>query len=208
MESKKVSFKSKICFVDRTAYSKLKKVNKIGFWHDTPNILRADEFYSEGIKTCTGGGIINAKKEAEGFHFWDDKTNKRNFPQIVNSLFRFVKEPERALLLGSKELDGSPYSIEQFQNFKKIFKERIKNVTLFEQHKFENAQTHYHYNADTDTWTLFSEYQKNPNGRYLRVKNLQRLKECFKNISVADGDRLFIGKNEITPKDAPELFYN
>lgn len=206
MENSSVSFTSNIHFVDRIAYNKIKKRNSIGFWHDVPNILKADEFYSEGIKTCTGGGIVIPFKEAEGFHFWDDMTNKKKFPDIVNSLFRFVKNPQRALLVGSKKLDDSPYSIEQFERFKKVFTERIKNVSLFERHRYENSQTHYIYSLNDDTWTLFSEYQKGKNIRYNQVKNLKALKECFENISIADDDRLFINNKEITKADAPELF--
>lgn len=206
MENSSVSFTSNIHFVDRIAYNKIKKRNSIGFWHDVPNILKADEFYSEGIKTCTGGGIVIPFKEAEGFHFWDDMTNKKKFPDIVNSLFRFVKNPQRALLVGSKKLDDSPYSIEQFERFKKVFTEWIKNVSLFERHRYENSQTHYIYSLNDDTWTLFSEYQKGKNIRYNQVKNLKALKECFENISIADGDRLFINNKEITRADAPELF--
>lgn len=206
MENSSVSFTSNICFVDRIAYNKIKKRNSIGFWHTVPNILKADEFYSEGIKTCTGGGVVIPFKEAEGFHFWDDMTNKKKFPDIVNSLFRFVKNPQRALLVGSKNLDDSPYSIEQFERFKKVFTERIKNVSLFERHRYENAQTHYIYSLNDDTWTLFSEYQKGKNIRYNQVKNLKALKECFENIFIADGDRLFINNKEITKADAPELF--
>lgn len=206
MENSSVSFTSNIHFVDRIAYNKIKKKNSIGFWHDVPNILKADEFYSEGIKTCTGGGIVIPFKEAEGFHFWDDMTNKKKFPDIVNSLFRFVKNPQRALLVGSKKLDDSPYSIEQFERFKKVFTERIKNVSLFERHRYENSQTHYIYSLNDDTWTLFSEYQKGKNIRYNQVKSLKALKECFENISIADGDRLFINNKEITRADAPELF--
>lgn len=206
MDKKSITFTSRIQFVDRITYSKLHKKNRIGFWHDVPNILKADEFYSEGIRTCTGGGIVDPLKEAEGFHFWDDMTNKKKFPQIINSLFRFVKNPQRAILIGSKDIDGNPYSIEQFERLKKIFIDRIKNVSLFERHRYDNSQTHYHYSVDTDTWTLFSEYQKRPNGRYIQVKNLKTLQECFNNILIADGDKLFVGGKEITLKDCPEIF--
>lgn len=206
MNKKSITFTSSIRFVNRNVYSKLPKKNRIGFWHDVPNIIKADEFYSEGIKTCTGGGLVKPFKEAEGFHFWDDLTNKKKFPQIINSLFRFVKNPQQGLLVGSKELDVSPYSIEQFERLKKIFLERVKNVSLFERHRYENSQTHYHYSLDTDTWTLFSEYRKSDNSQYIQVKDLEKLKDCYENISIARTDRLFIGNDEITPEDAPELF--
>ncbi len=208
MNNTNISFKSNIRFIDRNTYNKLKKVNYITFWHDAPNILKAKEFYSEGIKTCTAGGVINSQQEAAGFHILDDKINKKNFNTIITSLFESIKKPNRALLIGSKELKDDVYSIEQFKKFKQIFQKKIKNVSFFEQHMFENSQTHYHYDSRTDTWTLFSEYQKKPNGNHFQIKNLNRLKECFKNISIAEGDKLFICNKEITTKEAPEIFNN
>lgn len=154
MENNSVAFTSKIIFVDRKAYNALKKCNYIYFYHDKPNILKANEFYSEGIRTCTGGGLINPHIEAEGFHLWDDKTNTKKFPEIVNSLFRFVKKPQRGLLVGSKKLDDAPYSIPQFAKLKEALSQRVKKLTLFQQHKFANSETHYHYSLENDTWTL------------------------------------------------------
>lgn len=69
MENSSVSFTSNICFVDRIAYNKIKKRNSIGFWHTVPNILKADEFYSEGIKTCTGGGVVILLRRLKGSIF-------------------------------------------------------------------------------------------------------------------------------------------
>ncbi len=208
MDKKSVSFTSNINFVDRLTYCHLPKKNKIGFWHNVPNILKADQFYSEEIRTCTGGGLVVPFKEAEGFHFWDDNTNKKNFLNIANSLFRFVKNPERGLLIGSKTGENYPYSIEQFERFKKIFFARVKNISLFERHRYANSQTHYHYSLDKDTWTLFSEYRKSEKGPYIQVKDLKTLRECFCGISIADGDKLFIRGKEISSKDVPELFQN
>ena len=206
MQNNSISFTSKIRFVDRHIYKIMDKKNFIDFIHSKPNILKADEFYSEEIRTCTGGGLVNPYKEAEGFHFWDDYTNKKNFPHLVNSLFRFVKNPERGLLIGSKELEIFPYSVEQFNRFKKVFLERVKNVTIFQQHTFPYAETHYHYSLADDTWTLCSHYRNEKDLNYKTIKSLDALKKCFKNISIAEGDRLFIGKKEILPTDAPEIF--
>lgn len=201
-----ISFTSKIRFVDRTAFAMLKKNNLIDYTHQSSNILKADEFYSPGIRTCTGGGLVNPLVEAEGFHFWDDMVNAKKFPQLINSLFRFVKDPERGLLVGSKELKGSVYSIPQFQNFKKAFLERVKNVSLFEQHVFENSGTDYHYSLKDDIWTLCTTYIKNDDSRLNSVRTIGQLLKCFKNISIADGDRLFVGKKEVLPSEYPELF--
>ncbi|MBS5802863.1 MAG: hypothetical protein KIC80_07615 [Brachyspira sp.] len=208
MKNNSVSFTSKIQFVDRQCFSMLKKKNYIGYRHNELNILKAPEFYSTEIRTCTGGGLVTPNVEAEGFHFWDDLTNKKKFNILVNSMFRFVKNPERGILLGSKELNNvqSKYSVEQFQNFKKVFMEKVKNITLFEQHRNANSQTHYHYNLDTDTWTLCSSFMVPGSGKVKYITKLNDLRECFVNISIADGDRLFIGKKKIKFSDAPDIF--
>lgn len=206
MENNSLSFGSKIRFVDRQVYKMLEKKNYIDYHHNRPNILKAGEFFSEEIRTCTGGGLVNPGSEALGFHLWDDLTNKKNFPIIINNLFRFVRNPERALLVGSKELYDAPYSLEQFQKIKKIFLERIKNVSIFEEHQFPNSETHYHYSLDKDTWTLCTSYQDYDDLCYKSVRNLDMLKKCFGKISIAQGDQLFIGKKEILASDAPEIF--
>ena len=139
MNNNSISFTSKIRFVDRPVYAMMEKSNLIGFRHNVPNILKDKTFYSEEIRTCTGGGLVNPFKEAEGFHFWDDRTNKKKFPELVNSLFRFVRNPQNALIVGSKELPNNPYSIEQFGRFKNLFLERFKNVSIFQTQKFRNA---------------------------------------------------------------------
>lgn len=206
MNNNSITFKSKIKFVDLPAYRKMEKKNYIDFLHNKPNILKAKEFYTLNIRTCTGGGLVNPHVEAEGFHLWDDIINNKKFPDIVNSLFRYVKNPERGLLIGSKDLEGNPYSISQFTRLKKVFLERVKDVSLFQKHKYENSESHYSYSVKDDTWTICSCFRRGENLRMQTVRCLKDLKECFETISIAKGDRLFIGKNEITPKDCPEIF--
>ena len=206
MTNDSISFTSKIRFVDRPVYKMLKKNHFIDFRHDRPNILKSGEFYSEDIRTCTGGGLVNPGCESEGFHFWDDMTNKKKFPELVNSLFRFVRNPQNALLVGSKDLKGNPYSLEQFARIKKVFLERVKNVSLFQQHKFLNSETHYHYSLDTDTWTLCTSFQEKNGGKLKFIKKPEDFLKAFDSVSIADGDRLFVGKKEVLPFEYPELF--
>lgn len=201
-----ISFTSNIRFVDRFNFAKIKQGTRIGYRHNEINILKAPEFYSEEIRTCTGGGLVNPQKEALGFHLWDDMTNKKEFDKIINSLFRFVKEPERALLVGSKELEKSPLSIEQFEKIKKIFLERIKNVTYFEKHKFSDSETNYFYNAQNDTWVLCSIYRKPNSLQTKTIKNVEDLQNCFEKIRIAKGDKLIIEGKEITKEKYPQLF--
>ena len=204
--SSSIAFTSNIRFVDHPVFSMMKKSNYIDFSHLRSNILKAEEFYSAEIRTCTGGGLVNPLVEAEGFHFWDDLKNKKKFPQLINMLFNFVKEPKRGLLLGSKNLKSNQYSIEQFENFKKIFLERVKNVSIFQQHKFTNSETAFHYSVPTDTWTLCSSYRVDGDLQKKFVRMPEDLLTVFEKVSIADGDRLFMGKKEVLASDYPELF--
>ena len=206
MKNNSISFTSKIRFVERPVYAMMEKHNLIGFRHNEPNILKDKTFYSEEIRTCTGGGLVNPFKEAEGFHFWDDLMNKKDFNFLVNCLFRFVKSPEHGLLVGGKDLKNSPFSMEQFLRFKNVFLERVKNVSYFQKHRYISSETHYHYSLENDTWTLCSSFYDRDNGKYITVKKLEDLLKCFEQISIAEGDRLYLGKKEIKPADAPEIF--
>lgn len=201
-----IAFTSNIRFVEHHVFSRMNKQNFIDYSHIRPNILKADEFYSTEIRTCTGGGLVKPFVEAEGFHFWDDLKNKKRFPKLVNMLFHFVREPQRGLLLGSKDLKSNPYSIEQFENLKKVFLDRVKFVSFFQKHKFTNSETAYHYSVPADTWTLCTSYTDPINKQRKFVKKPEDLFNVFENVSIADGDRLFMGKKEVLPSEYPELF--
>ena len=207
MQNNNVSFTSKIQFVPWNTFSKMNKKNEILYFHDTPNILKADEFYSLNIRTCSGGGVTRPSTcEGEGFHFWDDKITQRKVNDNVISLIRFVKNPERALILGGKRLEGNPLSVPLFNKFRNLIAERVKNLTVFGVHRFEDSQTHYHFDTKNDVWTICSEYRKGPDSPQRSVNSLGTLRNAFETISIAPGDRLFVGKKEILPEDAPDIF--
>jgi len=204
-----VSFTSNIRFV---SYGKFRRIS-----HGTPNIrfelgerniVKADKFHSYDIRTCTGGGLVDPYVEAEGFHLLDDIANRNNFAEIIDKMFNYVKAPQRGLLIGSKDLGRGLCSIAQFQDLKKVFLQRVRNISIFEQHKYTSSESHYHYSLDTDTWTICSRYWETKHKKFLPhdVKSVEGLKDFFKKVSIAEGDRLFIGKQEVLPQDYPELF--
>ena len=201
-----VSFKSRINFVDRATFNKLKNGIKILYKHDVPNIIKDKTFYSEEIRTCTGGGLVKPFVEADGFHLMDDVLNFNNLHDILVYLFRYVKDAERGLLLGSKELGSRPYSVRIFEKIKKAFMTRLPNVSIFEGHTYSQAQTHFSYSLKDDMWTICSEYRPLNTQELLPVKSLPELKKVYREVSIADGDSLFINGNEITPDMAPEIF--
>lgn len=202
---KNISFTSKINFVNYAAFTKSnQKGYNIGFRHDVPNIMKDRDFYTMGVRTCTGGGLVIPYREAEGFHFWDDLTNKKNFNEIVNKLFRFVKNPERGLLVGSKNLDTNQYSIPQFKKLKKVFQERLDHLTCFEEHQHRSSETNLSYSLDTDTWTINTRYWENKNPH--TVKDINSLLAAFKHVKIAKGDRLFFNGKQVDLKLYPEIF--
>lgn len=201
-----VSFTSNIKFVDPYHFLKIRKGDRIGYKHNEVNILKSPMFYSEEIRTCTGGGLVTPQIEAEGFHFWDDLKNKKNFNLIINSLFRFIKNPQQALLIGSKDLNSNPLSTEQFQKIKQIFLERVPNITIFEKHRFRNSESHYHYNLKDDTWTICTTYTHPEDIKRQSIKNIKDLKNCFEHIQISSKDKLYINNTEIIPHDYPEIF--
>ena len=201
-----ISFKSNIIFIPTLKFAN--NHNKgiyIGYQHNVPNIIKAGNFFSESIRTCTGGGIINNSKEAIGFHLWDDKINKKKFQDLVIKMFRYIKNPQRGLLIGGKNLSTNPYSLEQFTKFKNEFEKRIPFVTIFEKHKHQKSESHFAYSTNNDTW-LISTIYVTKDGSLQQIKSVNDLKEAFERIKIAKGDRLFIGKKEINKTNYPELF--
>lgn len=201
-----ISFKSNIEFITEKEFNKNKdKGYYISYQHTHPNILKANKFFSLEIRTCTGGGIIDENGDAIGFHIWDDKVNMKKFHDIIVKMFQYIAKPERGLLLGSKELKSNPYSLKLFKNFKDEFQKRISNISIFEKHKNLNSETHFAYSQKDDTWLICTSIVTKDKS-LKNIKNVNDLKEAFETIKIADGDRLFIGKKEITEKDCPDFF--
>ena len=205
--NKKISFSSRINFVDYEKFAANHCIGDyIGYRHNVPNIIKTPKFYTCQIRTCTGGGLVTPGQESEGFHLWDDLTNTKNFKEILNKLFRYIKNPERALLIGSKNLEQFPYSALQYQNLKKEFLNRVKNVTLFEEHRHKSAETHFQYSLNDDVWTIYSRFWQDNKPGPKTVNNLKNLMDAFRNIQIAKGDSLYFNGKKIKPANCPEIF--
>ena len=132
-----VSFTSKFIFVNRKTFDnlakgayvdfhpddtytefdmkKIRELQKI-FGNDVKNprldVLKADEFYTDTVRTCTAGGVVDTKTgEAAGFHIFDCLRNSEQIDNILDNIFGRVKNPDRALIVGSKNLNGSNFSL-------------------------------------------------------------------------------------------------
>lgn len=193
-----ISFTSNIRFVP-TELKRLKlKGKEIGFLPEEQNCIKAPEFLTYAIRTCTGGGLVNPHKDAIGFHYLDASFS--NFFHINKFIKKLGKEvqPERGLLVGAKEAfyQGFIFSTRNFKSFKKGLLKFTNNISIFECHKYPFSETDFHYSLKDDTWTLSHSFV-NEKGEVDFVKSLEDLKKCYKKIQIADGDRLFIGDKEI-----------
>lgn len=205
--SREISFKSKIQFVNREQFRKI--VQKSARWkknnidHNSNYIKYGMNFHTTKIRTCTAGGFIIPQKKSCGFHILNSDFFNKKLDWIFQNTF-FNIQPERALLIGSKKYDGVKYSLENFKKIKEIVTSKVKDVSIFECHRFPLSESNFHYSASKDTWTILGQY--NYKGKDIQVTTLKDLKRLYKKITIAKGDRLFINGVEISPKDCPQIF--
>lgn len=205
--SREISFKSKIQFVDREQFKKI--VQKSARWkksnidHNSNYMKYGMNFHTTKIRTCTAGGFIIPQKKSCGFHILNSAFFNEKLDWIFQNTF-FNIQPERALLIGSKKYDGVKYSLENFKKIKEIVTSKVKDVSIFECHRFPYSESNFHYSASKDTWTILGQY--NYKGKDIQVTTLKDLKRLYKKITIAKGDRLFINGTEILPKNCPRIF--
>ncbi len=173
----------------------LKKIREaereIGSKIDRPrvDVVKADEFNTETVRTCTAGGVVDTENgEAAGFHAYDSLFNLEHVDDFLDNLFWRVKNPDRAFLIGSKELRGSMYSRPIFQKLYDGIAKRVPNVTVIREHVFPYSETDIHYAVKNDTWTIHSMYKPLTDYREYDVKSKEDLNKCFKEIKLANGD--------------------
>lgn len=195
-----ITFTQNIKFVDYSTLNNLlrqNKVKKIGFQLTDPLYVKGDLFGTEGIKTCSGGILTDGKSNAVGIHWLDDIENYLQINKFCDYTYKAAEKPTTGLLVGSKYLDARKYSVCMFRQIVKYFSEKIKNLTVFEEHISPNGfgYTSFLYDLKTNTTTLYTEFCGSS------VENLKDLKHCFRKITIADNDRLFIGDKEISKEE-------
>ena len=163
--------------------------------HPRVDVVKADEFNTETVRTCTAGGVVDTKNgEAAGFHGYDSLFNLEHVDDFLDNLFWRVKNPDRAFLIGSKTLRGSVYSCPFFQKLYEGLKERVPNITVIREHVLPYSETDFHYGVKNDTWTIHSMYKPLTDYREYDIKSREELDKCFKEIRLANGDILTFGE--------------
>jgi len=210
MKTDRISFTSKINFVDGKTFEKFYRGKYIDFrpennfsnpqkfhwpWFKKSlrnDIIKADEFYTDNVRTCTAGGVIDSNTgQCAGFHIYDSYDNAVDADKLLEAIFTLVPNPERAMILGSKRLSFANYSLPVFEEILEGLKSKIKNITIFREHIFPYSETHFHYSLKKDTWTIRSLFRYPTDLMYDReVLDSKALHECFKEIKIANNDKL------------------
>ena len=214
-----ISFTSRINFVDRKAFDGFRKGDYVDFRanndltaidlltlravekltggeikHPRLDVLKSDEFYTEEVRTCSAGGVVDTKTgEAVGFHIYDSFDNSERVQDVLENIFGRVKNPDRALILGSKNLKFSTYSIPIFRELYEGIAKRVPNVTIFREHTLPFSESNMHYSLKNDTWTIQSMYRPLTGIKEFDVSSQDELNKCFKEIRIANGDVVTFG---------------
>lgn len=222
MTADKISFTSRINFVDSKSFEKFRHGAYVDFkkiYQPTKHelwdyefarafggeikkfprfdVVKSDEFYTDEVRTCSAGGVIDFKTgQCAGFHFYDNLENSQQTDDMLDAIFKLVPNPDRALLLGSKKLKFSIYSISIFDKILEGLNKRIKNITVFREHIFPYSESDLHYSLKDDTWTIRSMFRPLTDYKEYDILSKETLEKSFKEIKLADGDCItFSDKN-------------
>lgn len=202
-----ISFKSKINIVtSQKVFDSLQKGKYIHYYTDRTHndIVKAADFYTVNIKTCTGGGLVSRKeKTAVGFHLWD---KIENLGKAIETIKTNIISPSNGLLIGAKKRHIAEDSVPNFEKLKNSLSEICDNMSFFKTFKNQFSKADFAYCKEQDCWNIrLSTYDEKTQKR-LPVRSLKSLLEFFDEIFIAPSDTLFINGKQITPKDAPQIF--
>ena len=199
-----IAFTSRINFVNAKTFENFRCGTYIDFRKGSeivtptfprPDIYKTDEFFTDEIRTCTAGGVIDSKNgQCLGFHIYDNLTNEENVGNIIENIFKLIPNPDKALLLGSKKLACAKYSPTIFQKIYKGLSSGIKNITVFKEHIFPISESSLHYSLKNDTWTIHSMYRGFLNLKEQDLISESELQKCFKEIILSPDDTIHFDK--------------
>lgn len=197
-----ISFTSNINFVSprqfRKAVYKCGEYIPFENYHEGKFSSLTQTFYTEDIRTCSAGGI-KSSDSAVGFHIKDSSTNYKNIKGIYKSFKERLSNKiiEGGLLIGSKELRSSPFSLRIFRALKNLISKDSKSLSVFETFTDNRSEAHIHYSFPKDTWTINVQIFDAEKEKYYSINNKEDLMKTFKNISISENDKLCIQGKEI-----------
>ena len=204
MKTSEINFTSRIFFVPETKFDALNygKYINLQFPYEKPLSTKGSNILISGIRTCTGGVISNTKSgNTAAFHLYDNSENMQHIDEFIKELFSLVPNADKAMLVGGKPLKLRIYSMKLFNKIKHSFKNSIKDITIFEKHKYPNSETNLFYNAQDDTFFINTLYSPYSTLKCNDVNTLEELIRAYGKIKIAKQDKIYI-------KDKPVFYTN
>ena len=194
-----ISFKQNIKFVDYYTIQKLiqNRAKEIDFMPGSPLYVQGKRFYTWGVKTCAAGGFSNSQKQAVGFHLLDCYENYEQIDNHCKKIYSAIKNPTSGILIGSKTHLLAKYSLPIFSKMEDFFSEKIAHFSVFREHSHRSGRSCFMYDSETDTWNILAQWCD----LLCNVSSIEDLKNFYKEIIIAEGDKVFIEDTEIDPKD-------
>ncbi len=199
----KISFSSRINFVDRQTFLKCieNRPKEIDYSLYAPVFVEGGDFFTRKIRTCVAGGITDTKKKSVGFHWLDDIENYLDIQKMCDLVLKVFNdsksEPIKGLIVGGKYLKGRPYSKMNMELVKSFLQQKLKHLTIFEEHTNPSGETDFFYDLKNNTWTLCTGFI-DENNKYRNVTSVQELKNAFAHISISPRDKLYINGKRVT----------
>lgn len=188
MKTEKIAFTSKINFVPSSSFDKFRRGKYIDIKNLEKNILVADEFFSEDIFAGIAGGIIDTKnKLSVGFNL--DILDRAQIKDVLDTLFKVIPNPDKALIIGG---NSSLSSLESFNIFADKIIKKVQNVSIFKEHIFPSSKSNIHYDLYNDEWTINSIYQPLKQTKHYDIESRDDIKRVFRHAKVPNDDTLFI----------------
>lgn len=188
-----ISFTSKINFVDANTFCNLCQGERILY----SKFVKADKFNTLALRNCTGSIAVDYKNNvAKGAHTYPNNLNFEFADTLMSKFFSDIKA-QKGFLIGGRYLEDEQISMGIFEKFKKAFKKKVKDLTVFGGQVFPYSETDFAYNVNTDTLTLCTMFKRPMEIFEHYVSNIDELKECFHEIKIAKGDELFINGEKV-----------
>lgn len=204
-----ISFKSRINILSPIRFAKSRgSETVIHYFQDAKhnNIVLAPDFCTSSIRTCTGGGLMSKNNPlAAGFHIWDELKYK-DFKNCIKYIKKIMPTADSGLLIGSKKIPDSDYSVPYFKEIQQRLSEICPNISYFKTFTHPYGQADFKYFRDSDTWNIRLSFLKPYSDEISNIYSLKRFLNFFKEISIAPTDTLFVNGREITKKQAPQIF--
>ena len=201
MKVDNVSFTSRINIVPESFFNRFPYDRSHIDITTSSDIIRKvvnSDIWTDGIRTCTAGAVVNTKtKEAAGFHFYDCHKNFVKLEEYVAKMLELIPGADRALVLGAKDLKGRAYSMMIFRKLEDLLGEKIPKITTFERHKLINSESNILYSAEKDEWFVNTVFSRSFTWNGDSALTKETLLENFDRIKLADGDSLFINNEQI-----------